>query len=120
MIYLGKLLQKDDLPIFVYNNDVLIDPYYISYSICDCTTGKCERIRQTLNSIPMRFDVGSYFIPIHLDPLIFRVGRHVVRWVVQKYFDSSKIQSSNEFYVSRSPFYSGEFCRSTYPITTNA
>lgn len=120
MIYLGKLLTKDDLNVFLYHNDVIVDPFDISYTIFDCTTGKQEVIRQTINSKPMRFDVGSYFVPLHIHPKIFRVGKHLVRWKVQQYSNSLIQQAVEEFDVTRPPAYAGQFCKSKYASSTSA
>jgi hypothetical protein len=114
MIYLGKQLQKDDLHIFFYREGVLFDPYSVQYTIFDCTTGKEEIIRQTTNSKPMRFDVGSYFVPIHIHPKIFRIGRHIIRWTYKDFIESEIKTSNDQFDVTRPVAYAGEFCRSTY------
>jgi hypothetical protein len=120
MIYLGKLLKQDDIKVFTYNGTELIDVDYITYVIYDCTTGKQEVIRQTENSVPMRFDVGSYFVPLHLDPKIFRVGRHRVRWQVKQFSDSIMQQATDEFDIIRRPMYNGDFCKQPYMPSTDA
>jgi len=66
----------------------------------------------------MKFDIGSYFVPLRIDPLIFRVGRHIIQWNIKQYYDSAINTYLQDFYVSRQAFYAGEFCRSTYPDTT--
>jgi hypothetical protein len=120
MIYLGKLLTKDDLKAFIYCRDVIVDPFGILYTIFDCTTGKQEVIRQTINSKPMRFDVGSYFVPLHIHPKIFRIGKHLIRWQVQQYSNSVIQQAGEEFEITRPPAYAGEFCISKYAPSTSA
>ncbi|MDO8640932.1 MAG: hypothetical protein Q7R33_05260 [Nitrosarchaeum sp.] len=115
MIFLGKLLTKDDIKIFFYNsNHQLIDPFYVSYTVFDLTTGKQEIIRQTINSKPMRFDTGSYFVPLKLHPIIFRVGRHIVKWAFKQYDDSMLMRESQEFDITRPAEYAGEYCLSKY------
>jgi hypothetical protein len=116
MIYLGKLLTKEDLNVFFYNSDGVmpIDPYYVSYTMFDCTHGRQEIIRQTINSLPMKFDNGSYFVPIHLDPKVFRPGRHIIQWSYKKFQDTELQMVSESFDVIMPTKYAGEFCRSTY------
>lgn len=116
MIYLGKLLTKDDLKIFFFNSDGVtpIDPYHVVYTIFDCTHGGQEIIRQTINSVPMKFDHGSYFVPIHLHPKIFRPGHYVIQWSYKKFEDSELQMITQSFDVVTPTSYAGEFCKSTY------
>jgi len=116
MIYLGKLLTKDDLPIFFFNTDGITatDPFYVSYTIFDLTKENQCVIRQTINSKPMCFDVGSYFVPIHLDPKIFRPGKYAIKWSYKKFIDSNLLSTVNTFDIVTPTKYGGEFCRSTY------
>jgi len=149
MIYLGKLLQNDDLTIFFSVNDVVadvdkdelndnsdllndidftlntwqtlteqglvaFDPYFVAYTIYDCTHGKEEIIRQTTNSKPMRADVGHYWAPFKVDPKLFRVGRHIIKWEYKRYFDSELEASASMFDITRPAAYSGEFCNTSY------
>jgi len=120
MIYLGKLLEKDDLHVFIYSGATLVDPYSITYTMFDCTQGKQEIIRQTINSKPMKFDTGSYFVPIKLDPKVFRIGRHLIRWSVMEIAGGSVQQATNDFAITRPPYFSGEFCNMKYPSSTMA
>lgn len=148
MIYLGKLLQNDDLralvaergiitvnsvgglndPLQLLNenldlNDFLnttvaglvpLDPCFISYTIVDCTHGREEIIRETMNSRPMRSAKGLYFAPLKIDPKLFTVGRHLILWHVKRHVDSQLEMFVQEFDVTRQASYSGEFSRSTY------
>ena len=120
MIWLGKLLTKDDIHVFTYDGAVLIDVDYIRYTIYDFTTGLQEVIRQTENSEPMRYDVGSYFVPLKLDPKVFRVGRHLVRWQIKKYFHTPLEQAMDEFDIARAAQYNGDFCKQQYAPSTEA
>jgi len=119
MIYLGKLLKKDDITIAFYADDIdsagiAIDPFLVTYTIFDCTHGKSEVIRQTINSVPMRYDTGKYFVPLKIDPQVFRVGRHKIEWVYKRFEDYPLQTSLGEFDIVRDASYSGEFCRSVY------
>ena len=120
MIFLGKTLTKDDLPIFIYSNGQLVDPCSITYTIFDCTTGKSEIIRQTINSKPMKFDKGCYFIPLRLNSQIFRTGRHIVQWQVKQYSDSDVQQVIKDFDIIRPAHFAGEFSNAKYPNSTRA
>lgn len=149
MIYLGKLLQENDLNIFFYANKeiasgdkdilnvqigvlndieftlnqyqstsesalVLVDPYYVSYTIYDCTQGLQEIIRQTINTKPLRHDTGVYYAGIKLHPRIFRVGRHIIQWSYKRFPESNLRKESISFDIIRTAHYSGEFCKSQY------
>jgi hypothetical protein len=178
MIFLGKLLDINDLKIFFSVNDVIeesnkdvlnsiqgtlnnlnftlntfetithtgekpFDPYFVSYTIIDQThskyetirqtnnnqvanyyftqtPGRDETIRQTTNSIPMRHGVGYYWVPIKIDPKLFRIGRYLIQWEYKQYFDSEIQASFEEFDVVRPAAYSGEFCNIVYPNSTRA
>lgn len=141
MIYLGKLLKENDLHIFFYadsiassgDHDVLntltdtlstfqssnrtfvpIDPFYVSYTIIDNTHRKNEIIRQTVNSKPMKFATGFYYVPIRISPRLFNIGRHYIQWSFKRFCDSALFMKKDSFDVVRPAAYSGEFCRSTY------
>lgn len=119
MIYLGKLLKENDITISFVADDIdsagiAIDPYLVTYTIFDCTHGKSEIIRQTINSVPMKYDTGKYFVPLKIDPRIFRIGRHCIEWTYQRFIDYPLQTSKGQFDVVRDAHYSGEFCRSTY------
>jgi len=92
----------------------LIDPYYVSYTIFDCTQGQQEIIRQTINSRPLRYDTGIYYAGIKLHPNIFRIGRHIIQWSYKRYAESNLRKESSSFDVIRTAHYSGEFCKSSY------
>jgi hypothetical protein len=106
----------------------LVDPYYVSYTIFDNTQGKKEIIRQTINSIPMRYDTGIYYVPLKLHPKIFRVGSHIIEWSFRRFADNSLGMTSDsaiarnasslrtmtdEFMITRNAAYSGEFCQTS-------
>jgi len=120
VIYLGKLLKENDINIFFSADNqsgdgtVSIDPYCVLYTIYDCTTGKAEIIRQTINSKAMRFDTGHYFVPLKLHPRIFRVGRHKIEWMYKRFLESSLRREMMQFDITRTAHFSGEFCRSVY------
>lgn len=90
------------------------DPYFISYTIIDCTHGREEVIRSTINSRPMKFQDGGYFAPFKVDPVYFRIGRHLILWQYRRYFDSTLESTVQDFNISRQAAYSGEFCASQY------
>ena len=122
MIYLGKLLTKDDLSISFYTDQqgssdgssILVDPFLVAYTVYDCSSGIQEIIRQTINSNPIRCDTGIYYAGIKLHPSIFRLGRHVIQWTFKRYPESSMRSESRTFDVVRRAHYSGEYCRTTY------
>lgn len=128
MIYLGKLLRENDLNIFLYADKevfmthtnttelelTLVDPFYLSYTIFDCTTGQQEIIRQTINSKPLRYDTGIYYAGIKIHPQLFRVGRHIIQWSYKRYPESNLRKDSYTFDVMRATHYAGEYCRSNY------
>jgi len=118
MIYLGKLLTKDDLKIFFFDIDGVmpIDPAVVSYTIFDLTHNKKEIIRQTINSKPMRYDIGHYFVPIHLDPLIFRTGRHLIQWAFKRFTDLDTQMVNDTFDITRPTYWAGEFCNVPYAV----
>ena len=118
MIYIGKLLEQTDLDVYIYYNNALIDPFSIFYSIFDCTKGKSELIKQTAHSQPMRFDIGSYFVPIRINPILFTTGRHLVKWQIQQNQGDEIKQVTEEFDVVRTANYAGEFFKSTYANST--
>lgn len=93
---------------------VPIDPYYISYTIIDNTHQKNEIIRQTVNSKPMKFATGFYYVPIRISSRLFNVGRHYIQWSFKRFCDSPLFTKKDSFDVVRPAAYSGEFCKSTY------
>jgi len=96
----------------------LVDPYYVSYTIFDNTQGKKEIIRQTINSIPMRYDTGIYYVPIKLHPRIFRVGSHIIEWSCRRFMNSNLRIVTDEFKITRNAAYAGEFCQSSATTST--
>jgi len=103
-----------------YNQSLtLIDPYYVSYTIFDNTYGKKEIIRQTINSIPMRYDTGIYYVPLKLHPRIFRVGNHIIEWSFRRFESSSLRTMTDGFNIARSAAYAGEFCQTSSTSTTS-
>jgi hypothetical protein len=128
VIYLGKLLRENDLNIFLYaNKEVLmndvnstdieltfIDPFDISYTIFDCTHGRQEIVRQTINSKPLRHETGIYYAGIKVSPQIFSVGRHIIQWTFKRYPESNLRRESCTFDIVRTAHYVGEFCQSSY------
>jgi hypothetical protein len=118
MIYLGKLLTNRDLKIFFFDIDGVtpVDPYYVSYTMFDLTHNKKEIISQTINNKPMKFDHGSYFAPIDLDPKVFRPGRHLIQWSFKR-FSYNNIELMNAtFDITRPTYWAGEFCKMPYAV----
>jgi hypothetical protein len=83
----GQTLTKSDLNIYFYVNSNLSDPYFVTYTLYDSTSGTDEIIGLP-DRTPLKFSTGSYFASWTIpddEPL----GVHKIRW---KYRDSATSQ----------------------------
>jgi len=80
----GQPLTKNDLNVYFYVGGSLSDPYWVTFTLYDCTSGSDEVIGLP-DRIPIKFNAGSYFAQWTV-PDDEPVGLHKIRW---KYKDSS-------------------------------
>jgi len=96
--YPGQSLGQNDLKISIRDSSaVLIDPYYIRYSLFDNTTG-VEVLIGPPDRIPATTGVGQYYVDATL-PLDSNIGDWVVRWNFRETATSPLVQVAQEFAV---------------------
>jgi hypothetical protein len=94
----GQILTENDLKIIVRNTSgEPIDPYYIRYSIFDCTTG-IEVLIGAPDRIPATTGVGRYYVDTTI-PLDANIGDWLVRWTFRETPLSPLVQVVQEFNV---------------------
>lgn len=94
----GQALGPDDLKITIRDvNGAPVDPYAITYSIFDFTTG-VEVLIGAPNQMPEPLGVGSFYVQTTI-PLDANIGDWVVRWNFRETPTSPVTQAVQEFNI---------------------
>lgn len=94
----GQRLTSSDLNIVVRDvNGVPVDPYYIRYSLFDCTTG-AEVLIGDPNRVPTTTGTGKYYVDAII-PLDANIGNWLVRWNFRETAVTPLIEVVQEFNV---------------------
>jgi hypothetical protein len=93
----GQTLTKEDLNVYFYIGGSLSDPYWVTYTLFDSTSGKDEIIGLP-ERIPLKFGVGSYFAPWTV-PDDEPVGIHKIRWKYKDTATANEKQDVEEFQI---------------------
>jgi len=101
----GQTLTKDDLNIYVLKNDVLINPYSITYTIYRISSTCSEKVFdneeplvETIDSIPIPFGIGKWFAPWEM-PQDIEIGNFRIKWVFREAADKGLKQEEEEFTI---------------------
>ncbi len=94
----GDTSSRDNLNVYIYDKlGRLMDPYSITFSIYDITTGT-ENLIGGADRLPIKFAVGSYFAPWQI-PEEEPLGRHKIVWKIKENITSTIVTSVEEFDV---------------------
>lgn len=94
----GQTLGPDDLKVAIRDSQGLLkDPFAITFSLFDYTTG-VEVLIGTPNRIPTPMGVGEFYVQTSL-PLDANIGDWVVRWNIKETAQSPISQAVQEFNV---------------------
>lgn len=94
----GDTTSRDNLNVFIYDKlNRLMDPYSITFSIYDITTGQ-ENLIGSADRLPIKFAVGSYFAPWQI-PEDQPLGLHKIIWKIKENVTSDFVTSSEEFEI---------------------
>jgi hypothetical protein len=93
----GQTLTKDDLNVYFYVGGSLSDPYWVTYTLYDSTSGTDEIIGLP-ERIPIKFGAGSYFAQWTV-PDDEPVGVHKIRWRYKESVTSVEKQDIEEFQI---------------------
>jgi hypothetical protein len=88
----GQTLTKDDLNVYFYVGGSLSDPYWVTFTLFDSTSGS-DVVIGLPERIPIKFGAGSYFAPWTI-PNDEPMGLHKIRW---KYKDSTTSIEKQDF-----------------------
>jgi len=87
----GQTTTKDDLNVFFYVGGSLSDPFWVTYTLYDSTSGTDEVIGLPDRS-PIKFEVGSFYAPLTV-PDDEPVGLHKIKW---RYKESATSQENTD------------------------
>jgi hypothetical protein len=87
----GQMTTKDELNVYFYIGGSLSDPFWISYTLYDSTSGTDEVIGLP-DRVPVKFDAGSYYAPWTV-PDDEPTGIHKIKW---SYKESSTSETKND------------------------
>jgi hypothetical protein len=93
----GQPLTKDDLNVYFYIGGSLSDPFWLTYTLYDSTSGTDEIIGIP-ERVPIKFGAGSYYAPWTV-PDDEPVGLHKIRWRYKESATSAEKQDIEEFAV---------------------
>ena len=93
----GQTLTKDHLNVYFYIGGSLSDPYYVSYTLLDSTSGTDEVIGLP-ERFPIKFGAGSYFAQWTV-PDDEPVGLHKIRWRYKESATSLVKEDIEEFQI---------------------
>lgn len=103
-IYRGNILTKDDLKIFIQDeNGQYFNPFSITYTIYRVTSDQfknqeCgeEPILETIDTIPIPFGIGKFFAAWNAAKDLV-VGKYRIKWNIRRYSDSPTLEEVQEF-----------------------
>jgi hypothetical protein len=104
-IRIGTTLTCDDLFILFYDQcqepPVATDPYEVFYYISRCMTGYCgqEILTDTVDSVPLRNDVGKYYVPEL--PSDLEPGKYRLHWIFRETGTCTLKETCVEFVLYR-------------------
>lgn len=93
----AQQLSKDELNAFFYLGGALSDPYSVTYTLYDSTTGTDEVIGLPERT-PIKFSVGSYYAPWTV-PEDEPTGLHKILWKYRETATSTVKERNEEFDV---------------------
>lgn len=93
----GQALTKSDLNVYFYVSGNLSDPYWVTYTLYDSTTGNDEVIGLP-DRIPLKFETGSYFANWTV-PDDEPIGLHKIRWKYKESSNSITKEDVEEFQI---------------------
>jgi hypothetical protein len=93
----GQTTTKEDLNSYYYIGGSLSDPFWVSYTILDSTTGTDELIGMPDRN-PIKFGIGSFYAPWTL-PDDEPIGLHKITWKFKESATSEIKSETEEFQV---------------------
>ena len=93
----GTVLTKEHLNIYFYVGGNLMDPFNVTYTIYDSTTGT-DQIIGLPDRTPIKFAIGSYYAPWEV-PDDEPTGAHKIVWKYKETATSDIILEHEEFEV---------------------
>ncbi len=97
---IGDHIGVGDLDILLYDSgNVPVDPFWITYTIYDCTTG--NKIAKPLVGAPSRAGVGEYFVFLFFMAGQWNIGSHIIEWKYKSTQQSNVVKSIQRFDVVR-------------------
>ena len=93
----SQALTKNELNAYFYIGGNLSDPYWVTYTLFDCTSGNDEIIGLAERT-PIKFETGSYYAPWTVpddEPL----GLHKIRWRYKEASSSVEKIEVEEFQI---------------------
>lgn len=78
----GETLTKDNLNVYFYIDGSLSDPFNVTYTLLDSTTGS-DQIIGLPDRIPIKFGIGSFYAPWTV-PDDEPVGPHKIKWTYRE------------------------------------
>lgn len=105
-IYSGKILSKDDLKIFVQDqNNLYFNPFSITYSIyrvlfdnyTNVVVGD-EPVLEAVDCVPIPFGIGKFFAAWDKAKDL-SIGQYKIKWNIAKFSDSPVTQYVENFEV---------------------
>jgi hypothetical protein len=93
----GQALTKDDLNVYFYIGGSLSDPFWVTYTLFDSTSGTDEIIGLP-ERIPIKFGAGSYFAQWTV-PDDEPIGVHKIRWKYKESATSQVKEDIEEFQI---------------------
>jgi hypothetical protein len=93
----GETTTKNDLNVYFYVGGSLSDPFWVTYTLYDCSSGNDEVIGLPDRS-PIKFEVGSFYAPWTV-PDDEPVGLHKVKWRYKETSTSEEKTDIEEFKV---------------------
>ena len=94
----GDSTSKDNLNVFIYDRSgSLKDPYSITFSLYDCTSGS-DVLISPADRVPIKFAVGSFYGPWRI-PDAQNIGTHKVIWTVKETAASTAVSTTEQFEI---------------------
>jgi len=93
----GQTVTKDDLNVYFYVGGSLSDPFNVTYTLIDSTSGVDEIIGLPRRS-PQKFATGSFWAPWTVpddEPL----GLHKIKWFYKETANSEELIDTEEFEI---------------------
>jgi len=106
-IYKGKVLTKEDLDIFILDeNGNYFNPFSITYTIYKVLTStsfynqECgeEPILETIDTNPIIFGTGKFFAAWN-QAKDLTIGKYRIKWHIRQFQDSPTVEEIEEFDV---------------------